>query len=103
MAYFMVTREPGPSWDRSRPMREQDNWDAHASFMGGLVDDGFVLLGGPVGDGTRFLHIIEADSEREVKDRLAEDPWTPARRLRTASIEPLEILLGRAADETEAG
>ena len=103
MAYFMVTREPGPSWDRSRPMREQDNWDAHASFMDGLVDDGFVLLGGPVGDGTLFLHIIEADSEREVKDRLAEDPWTPARRLRTASIEPLEILLGRAADETEAG
>jgi hypothetical protein len=35
-------------------MREQDDWDAHAGFMDGLVDDGFVLLGGPVGDGMRF-------------------------------------------------
>jgi hypothetical protein len=55
-----------------------------------------VLLGGPVGDGTRFLHIVRAQSEREVKDRLAEDPWTPTERLRTASIEPWEILLGRS-------
>jgi hypothetical protein len=31
-----------------------------------------------------------------VKDRLAEDPWTPTERLRTASIEPWEILLGRS-------
>jgi hypothetical protein len=93
MAYFVLTREPGPSWDHARPMREQDDWDAHARFMDGLVDDGFVLLGGPVGDGMRFLHIVHALSEREVKDRLAEDPWTPTERLRTASIEPWEILL----------
>ena len=46
-------------------------WDAHARFMDGLVDDGFVLLGEPVGDGMRFLHIVDALSEREVKDRLA--------------------------------
>jgi uncharacterized protein YciI len=97
MAYFVLTREPGPSWDRSRPMREQDDWDAHARFMDALVDDGFVLLGGPVGDGMRFLHIVDAQSEREVKDRLAEDPWTATERLRTASIEPWELLLdGRA-------
>ncbi len=97
MGYFVVTREPGPSWDRSRPMREQDDWDAHASFMDGLVDDGFVLLGGPVGDGKRFLHIVDARSESDVKDRLAEDPWTPTGRLRTASIEPWEVLLQRNA------
>jgi uncharacterized protein YciI len=97
MAYFVLTREPGPSWDRLRSMREQDDWDAHATFMDGLVDDGFVLLGGPVGDGMRFLHIVNAQSEREVKDRLAEDPWTSTERLRTASIEPWEILLGRSS------
>ena len=58
-------------------MREQDNWEAHARFMDALVDDGFVFLGGPVGDGMRFLHIVRAQSEREVNDRLAEDPWSP--------------------------
>jgi hypothetical protein len=102
MAYFVVTREPGPSWDRSRPMREQDGWDAHARFMDGLVNDGFVLLGGPVGERMRFLHIVVAETEREVKTRLAGDPWTPTERLRTASIEPWEVLLERSTDGMEA-
>jgi uncharacterized protein YciI len=94
-------------------MREQDDWDAHAGFMDGLVDDGFLLLGGPIGDGMRFLHVIEAHSKRDVEARLAEDPWAPIDRLRTASIEPWEILLGgslpvgsplsRDAHGTEAG
>jgi hypothetical protein len=102
MAYFVLTREPGPSWDHSRPMREQDGWDAHASSMDGLVDDGFVLLGGPVGDRMRFLHIVQAQSEREVKGRLAEDPGSPAERLQTATIEPWQILLERSTDGMEA-
>jgi uncharacterized protein YciI len=93
MAYFVVTREPGPNWDRSRPMREQRDWDAHARFMDGLVADGFVVLGGPLGDGDRFLHVIEAPSERDVEARLADDPWTPLDLLRTARIEPWEVLL----------
>ena len=29
-----------------RDMREQDGWDEHAKFMDGLVDEGFILLGG---------------------------------------------------------
>jgi hypothetical protein len=102
MPYFVVTREPGPTWDRARPMREQDDWDAHASFMDGLVDDGFVLLGGPLGDGMRFLHIVEAQTERKVKDRFAEDPWAPTDRLRTTRIEPWEVLLERSTDGMEA-
>jgi hypothetical protein len=32
-------------------MREQDAWDEHAAFMEALVDDGFVVLGGPIGEG----------------------------------------------------
>jgi hypothetical protein len=28
--------------------------------MDGLVDDGFIILGGPVGDGEQTLHIVEA-------------------------------------------
>ncbi len=41
--------------------------------MDGLVHDAFVLLGGPVGDGMRFLHIVHAQSEREVKDLLGKE------------------------------
>src|SRR5450759_29684 len=51
MTYFAVIRERDSGWDDSRPMHEQENWDEHASFMNALVDDGFVVLGGPLGDG----------------------------------------------------
>jgi hypothetical protein len=32
--------------------------------MDGLVDDGFVILGGPVDDGEQTLHVVEAADER---------------------------------------
>ena len=44
---FAVTMESGPSWDDSRPRREQDDWTDHAAFMDGLVADGFIVIGGP--------------------------------------------------------
>ena len=45
--------------------------------MNGLVDSGFVVMGGPVGEieGDRALVVVEAASEAEVRDRLAGDPW----------------------------
>jgi uncharacterized protein YciI len=93
MAYFVVTEERGPSWDESRARREQDEWDAHAAFMDALVEDGSVVLGGPVGDGVRVLLVLEAAGEREVEARLSEDPWMTMEILRVAKIEPWEILL----------
>ena len=51
MANFAVRLVHGPNWDPGRPIREQDGWDEHAAFMDGLVKDGFIILGGPVGDG----------------------------------------------------
>jgi len=102
MAYFAVTRERGPTWDGTRPMREQDDWDAHARFMDDLTAHGFVVLGGPLGDGTRFLLIIDAENPAEIEARLAEDPWTPTHQLRIAKIEPWEILPERSTDGLEA-
>jgi uncharacterized protein len=75
-------------------MREQNRWDEHAAFMDALVDDGFVVLGGPVRDGAEFLLIVDAESEQAVEARLADDPWTPMGLLRIARIERWEILLG---------
>lgn len=46
MAIFALTEVSGPSWDASRPRREQAAGDEHAAFMDGLVEDGFVILGG---------------------------------------------------------
>ena len=95
--YFLVKRAHGPSWDASRLRREQEGWDAHASFMDELVAEGFVVLGGPVGegDGQSALLVVEADSEADVRARLAGDPWGDDK-LATESIEPWTIFLRRS-------
>jgi hypothetical protein len=46
---FTVIRTRGAAWDDARGMEQQDDWDAHASFMNALVREGFVVLGGPRG------------------------------------------------------
>jgi uncharacterized protein YciI len=92
--FYAVLRERGENWDASLPMRQQQHWDDHAAFMDALADEGYIILGGPLGDGEeKFLHIFVAESEQAVAARLADDPWTPLQMLRTASIERWEILL----------
>jgi len=62
-----------------------------------LVDDGFVILGGPVGEGDppeETLHAVEAADEDEIRARLARDPWARAGLLRVGSIEPWALWLG---------
>lgn len=93
MAIFAVTMGCGPGWDPSRPRREQPDWDAHAAFMDGLVDDGFVLLGGPLDDDERVLLVVEAADENEIEARLAADPWEPRAVLRTEGVHRWTIWL----------
>jgi uncharacterized protein YciI len=95
--YFLVKRAHGSNWDAARPRREQDGWDEHAAFMDELVEDGFIVLGGPVGDGDGHsaLLVVEADSEADVRRRLADDPWQEDM-LATESIEPWTIFLRRS-------
>jgi len=92
---FAVTMESGPSWDDSRPRREQDDWAEHAAFMDGLVADGFIVIGGPIGDveGRYTMHAVDAADEDAIRARFAEDPWAPTGMLRIAKIEPWTIWL----------
>jgi uncharacterized protein len=75
--YFLVERAKGPAWDHGKPRREQGGWDAHAAFIDALAEEGFVVLGGPIGegDGDNALMVVAAESEAAVRARLAEDPW----------------------------
>jgi uncharacterized protein YciI len=94
MGRFAVMREVGPRWDSTKPLREQEAWADHAAFMNALDDEGFVVIGGPVGGGPRTLLMVEAASEDEIRRRLGEDPWAPLGLLTVASVESWEILLG---------
>jgi uncharacterized protein YciI len=93
MATFAVRLVHGPGWDPSRPIREQPGWDAHAAFMDGLVDDGFLIIGGPLGDGAQTLHAVDAANEDEVRARFGADPRASAGLLQVGSIEPWALWL----------
>ena len=96
--FFAVRLERGGPWDWSRDLREQDGWDEHARYMDALVDDGFIVLGGPLAGDREILHAISADSEETVRKRLAEDNWHRTGMLTITSIAPWTVLLdGRSA------
>jgi uncharacterized protein YciI len=88
---FAVLRERGPAWDVAHRMREQDAWPEHAAFMVRLAESGFVLLGGPIGNGEKFLFLIRADGKEDVCAQLSHDPWVPLQMLGIVAIEPWEI------------
>lgn len=92
--YYLVERAKGPAWDRSRGRREQAGWDEHAAFMDALADEGFAVLGGPIGegDGENVLLVVDADDEEAIRARLAQDPW-PEELLTIASIRPWSVWL----------
>jgi uncharacterized protein len=78
MAVFAVTTEKGPSWDRSRQIREQREWPEHAAFADELVEQGIILLGGPIGGGSAddvALLMVEAQNEPEIRSIFNADPW----------------------------
>jgi uncharacterized protein YciI len=90
---FLVTiHRSGPEFDHSKPLEEQSGWDDHAQFMDALVDEGFIVLGGPLGDEVRVMHAVEAESEDAIRAKLAHDPWSESH-LVIAAIDPWTIRL----------
>ena len=109
---FVVIRKQGPGWDRARSMREQNYWPEHVDYVNRIVDEGRMLLGGPLGeadrngafidptepvgvDGTyRTMVVLEAGDERELAALIDDDPWSEHHVLETSSIYRWEMLVG---------
>jgi uncharacterized protein YciI len=94
--YYLVTQQWGPAWDSSRARREQAGWDEHAAFMDALVEEGAIVLGGPIGEGEDgdVLLVFDMASEAEIRARLSEDPWIGTV-LTVKSVEPWSVWLRR--------
>jgi uncharacterized protein YciI len=90
--FHVVLRRSGPQWDPSKPLEEQSRWPEHAAFMDALVDEGFIVLGGPLSDEHRVVHVIEAESAHEIRATLARDPWSGSH-LEIDAIDPWTIRL----------
>jgi uncharacterized protein YciI len=93
MPMFLVElHRSGPRWDPSLPLEQQSEFAAHATFMDALVDDGFIVLGGPLADEFRVIEAIEAESVEAVHATLARDPWSQTH-LQLESVTPWTIRL----------
>ncbi len=94
--FHVVLRRSGPEWRADLPLEQQSGWAEHATFMDGLVDAGFLVLGGPLADEHRVVHAVEAASESAVRDTLAQDPWSESH-LQVEAIDPWTIRLDARA------
>ncbi len=91
---FVVMNSRGPAWNASLRMDDQVEWSAHAAFMDRLVEEGFVLLGGPLEGSSEAMLIVRATDEGQVKERLAVDPWRRNGLLVLKQVSPWRLRLG---------
>ena len=93
-------------------MRQQEHWPDHVTFVNGIVDQGSMLLGGPLSEldrsgepvdptdavgpnrTSRASIVIEADTEEELGKLLDDDPWSKHHVLR-----PRQFIGGRCSSE----
>ena len=90
--FHVVVRRAGAARGPARRRGEQSRGAEPPAVMDGLVDSGFIVLGGPLADEERVVHAVEAESEDEVRAALARDPWSESH-LRIDTIEPWTIRL----------
>ena len=92
--FHVVLTRAGPEYDLSKPLEEQARWREHADFIDDLVDEGLIVLGGPLADGYRSVHVVDAESEKEARDMFAGDPWSGTH-LEVDSVDAWTIRLDR--------
>jgi uncharacterized protein YciI len=90
---FLAISSAGSSRDFSKGTREQPFWDEHAKFIDQLVDEGFILMGGPLEDEGGSLLILNAQDENEVREKLKNDPWITHGILKLESVKRWRIFI----------
>ena len=90
---FVAVSSAGPNRDSSKGTREQPFWDEHATFIDRLVEEGFILMGGPLVDEGGALLILNAEDENEVREKLKNDPWFEHGILKLESVKRWQIFI----------
>jgi uncharacterized protein YciI len=92
---FIVMSAAGPYRDHAKGTRDQPYWDEHAAFIDNLVQEDFIMLGGPLPDEGGAVLVVRASSEAEVRDRLQPDPWYVHGILTLQSVRRWDIFIDR--------
>jgi uncharacterized protein YciI len=94
---FVVTLEAGPIWQGNLDPIHQEGESEHAAFMQTLLNERFLLLGGPLRDSTenRALLVVTAPTEEYARSRLADDPWMRSRVLGLLEVREWDVRYGK--------
>ena len=92
---FIVMSTAGSNRDHAQGTRDQPYWDEHAAFIDNLIEEGFIVLGGPLPDEGGAVLVVRANSEAEVRDRLGPDPWYVHGILALQSVRRWDIFIDR--------
>ena len=99
-AFFVVLNRSGPEWAASKRLEVLADWTRHAEFMDALLGAGFIVVGGPLADELRVVHVVEAESEENVRDTVALDPWSGSH-LVVAAVDGMTNRLDARAPELD--
>jgi uncharacterized protein YciI len=92
---FIVISTAGANRDLSKGAREQAYWNEHEQFIDALVDNGFIMMGGPLPDEGGGILIVRAESEEAVRRIMGADPWYAHQILKLVSIKRWEIFIDK--------
>ena len=84
----------GGPWNWSKGLRDQELFAEHARFLDGLVDEGYIVLGGPL-DERDVLLVVQSETEASVRSRFAADPGIENGMLTITVVRPWTIFLER--------
>lgn len=90
---FIAISSAGPNRDVSKDTRGQRFWNEHGAFIDTLVDEGFIVMGGPLVDEGGALLIVKAADENEVREKIKNDPWYEHGILKLESVKRWEIFI----------
>ena len=93
----MAISSAGPNANPLKSTREQLFWDEHVAFIDQLVEEDFILMGGPLVDEAGLprgaLLIVSAEDEKKVREKLKRDPWFERGILKLESVKRWEIFV----------
>ena len=82
------------AWDHSRAAHEQDGFAGHAAFMAGLEAEGLIHMAGLLAETSDILFVFVAESEEEIRAKLAQDPWQQDGHARLVRLEEAMFRIG---------
>jgi hypothetical protein len=91
---FAAIVERSADWDQSKPPQEQPGFPDHAAYVAELEGEGYIAMAGLMLESTDVLFVFLADSEEQLRARIARDPWLQSGLTRLVRLEETQFRIG---------